>query len=142
MFHWQVFITYIFSLSLKFRTCYMTDLCCKFKLKDAVLCSHILLSVFLAVFHQKICVFIISIFFKWSFKFMRQNISQSEIGTGDTKLLVELHNNVKVWQINSFHLADNLANTLATLLEKQKTSLRQRYSRTCFWCHYGMWFVI
>lgn len=51
---------------------------------------------------------------------MRQNISQSEIGTGDTKLLVELHNNVKVWQINSFHLADNLANTLATLLEKQK----------------------
>ena len=43
---------------------------------------------FLDVFHQKICVFIIFIFFFFD---EGSNISQSETGTGDQKLSVELY---------------------------------------------------
>ena len=45
---------------------------------------------FLDVFHQKICVFIIFIFFFFFFD-EGSNISQSETGTGDQKLSVELY---------------------------------------------------
>ena len=85
MFQWQILINFIFSVSLKFQACYITSQWGEFSVKNALLRLHIH-----AVFHQKICVFII-LFFWWSIKFPQQNINQSETEISDKKLSVELY---------------------------------------------------
>ena len=64
----------------------------EFRVKNASLCLHTLLTFFIAI-HQKICVFIIfiSFFDEVSTEFPQQNINQSEIGIGENKLLVKLY---------------------------------------------------
>ena len=54
--HWQVLITYIFSVSLKFWTCYIRDQWRDFTGNNATLYLHILSWRFFDVFHQNICV--------------------------------------------------------------------------------------
>ena len=104
VFHWQFLISDIFSTSLKFEACYISDSnkqtyfiknATLWRLKNAtVLMFHAFLTFFVclfffAVFHHKICVFIILIsFFWWIIKFPQQNINQSEIRVGDKKLSV------------------------------------------------------
>ena len=92
VFHWQFLITYIFSISLKFRACYIiTDQWGEFTAKNATLYLHVLSWHFFVVFHQKICVLINFIFFWWSIKFRQQNINQSKARIGDKKLSMELY---------------------------------------------------
>ena len=75
VFHWQFLITSIFSVSLKFRVCYIKGQW----------------GAFFVVFHHKICVFIIFVSFLWqSIEFPQKNINQSETGIYDKKLSVKL----------------------------------------------------
>ena len=53
MFHWQFIITYIFSISLKFREGYITGQWCKYAVKNATLHLHIRSWHFLLVFVNK-----------------------------------------------------------------------------------------
>ena len=91
VFHWQFLITYIFSLSLKFRTFYITGQWGDFTVKNATLYLHILYWHFWLFFHLKKSVFIILVFFWWSIEFPKQNINQSETGIWGKKLSVELY---------------------------------------------------
>ena len=63
-----VLITYISSVSLKFRTCYIMGQWGEFRVKNASLCFAITFRPFLFVFHQKMCTLVIFIYFfdKWS----------------------------------------------------------------------------
>ena len=56
--NWQ-FVTYIFSVSLKFRASYITGWWGELREKNVTLCVHILSWHFVVVFYQKNCVFII-----------------------------------------------------------------------------------
>ena len=92
MFHWQFFITYIFSVSLKFGARYTTGQWGEFIVKNAILCLHKLFEHFAVVFHQKMHVFIfylVYFLFWWNIKFLQQNINQSETVIGDKELSVE-----------------------------------------------------
>ena len=96
VFHWQFLITYIFSVSPKFRACYITGQWGEFTVKNATLYLNILSWHFFAIFHQNICVFIKSFLFWWSVEFPQQNINQSETGIRDKKLSVELHDSLEL----------------------------------------------
>ena len=54
---------YIFSVSLKFGTCYITDQCGEFTKKMLLNAFMYFFGIFFVVFHPKICVFIIFISF-------------------------------------------------------------------------------
>ena len=79
-----------FSVSLKFRACYITGQWGEFTVKNASLYWDILSWGSFYCFHQKI-VFIIFVSFWWSIEFLQYNTNQSETGIGDKKLSVELY---------------------------------------------------
>ena len=84
VFHWRFFITYIFSVSLKFRVCYTMDKWGEFTVKNATLFLHMLSWHFLLFFIQKsFCFYHFHFFFWWSIEFLQQIINQSETGIGD-----------------------------------------------------------
>ena len=56
-------VTHIFSVSLKFRACYITGQSSEFTAKTATIYLYILSWLFLIVFHKKSCAFIIFISF-------------------------------------------------------------------------------
>ena len=91
VFHWQLFITYIFSVSLKFQACYITGQWGEFTVKNATLHVLILFWHFFLFLIKKLCFFRFHFFFLWSIKFPPQNINQSETETGDKKLSVQLY---------------------------------------------------
>ena len=89
-------ITYIFSVSLKFRVCYTTGQWGEFIVKNANSYLHILSWYFFAVFHKKMCFYHFHFFFWWSIKFPQEYINQSEIEIGDTKLSEELYEELQL----------------------------------------------
>ena len=92
VFRWQFFITYIFSVSLKFQACYFMGQWGEFTVKNTTLYLNILSLHFFFVFHQKkLCFYRFHFFFWWNTKFLQQNINQPETGIGDKKLPVELY---------------------------------------------------
>ena len=76
----ECLITYIFSVSPKFRTCYITGQCGEFTVKIATLYLHKLSWHFIVVFHQTFLSF--SFLFLISSELPQQNINQSETGIG------------------------------------------------------------
>ena len=96
VFHWQILITCIFSISLKFGACYITGQWGEFRVMNTILCLHILFwyvffLFFVLFFIKKICFYHFHFSFWWSTKFPQQNINQSETGIGEKKLSVELY---------------------------------------------------
>ena len=81
VYYWQFLITYIFSVSVKSRACYITGQWGEFTVKNATLYLHLLSWHF----------FVVSFFFWWSIEFTQQNINQWETEIGDKKLSVELY---------------------------------------------------
>ena len=56
-------LTYIFSVSLKFGACYITGQWGQFRVNNATSYFRIFFGIFVVVFHQKVCAFIIFISF-------------------------------------------------------------------------------
>ena len=64
VFHWQLLITYILFVSLKFGACYLSRVSgSEFRVKNATLFTYTFFEIFCCCFSSKICVFIIFIFF-------------------------------------------------------------------------------
>ena len=63
VFHWQLFITYIFSVSLKFQACYITGQWGEFTVKNATLHVLILFWHFFLFLIKKLCFFRFHFFF-------------------------------------------------------------------------------
>ena len=90
MFHWQLHITYTFSVSLKFGACYIMCQWGEFRIKNAIICLYLLIRLFLLFFVIKL-VFFSLLLFLTKFKFPQQNIDLSETGIRDQNLSVELY---------------------------------------------------
>lgn len=72
MFHWRFLITNFFSVSLSIWACSITDRGSKFRVNNAILCSHIFFDNFLCFLSK----FFFSHFFWWSIKSPPRNINQ------------------------------------------------------------------
>ena len=68
VYHWQILITNIFSISLKFGICYILGHRDEFRVNDATIFLHILFWHFLLFFMK-------NMFIIFSIKFLQQNIS-------------------------------------------------------------------
>ena len=85
-------IPLLYPLSLKFGARYITGQWVFSLLPTFLAFYFILFFIFCYVFHHRICVFIIFIFFsRLSIRFPRLDFNQSERGIGGSKLSVELH---------------------------------------------------
>ena len=89
LFHWQFLITYTFSVSLKFRVCYIIGQLGKFTVKNAIYIYF--LCIFCCFLSKNMCFYHFHFFFCWSIELPQKNSHRSETGIGDKKLSVELY---------------------------------------------------
>ena len=91
MFYRQFLITYIFSISLIFGACHIKGLWSEFRVRNATLYLRILFNIFMLFSSKKYTFLSFSFPFFYEVSNPQQNSNQSEIGTGDERLLKELY---------------------------------------------------
>ena len=95
-FHAQSLVTYIFSVSLKFGACYISQWG-ELRVKNATLCLHLFFGIVSCCFSSRNwCFYHFHVFFWWTIKFSQQNINQSELGISNKKLSVELYGELQL----------------------------------------------
>ena len=93
-FQWQFLFVYVFSLSPRLGASYITGPWGEFRVISTALYLLILLLLLLFLllfFTKRMRFYQFYFFFRWSIKFLKQNINQSKTGIGDKKLSVELY---------------------------------------------------